>query len=260
MKVFLVIVGIVAAAFCVMVAYLYVNQRKILYFPQGLDRDWDHVKENTAFEYELNRDGNVLRGWLINPHNKKLLIYYGGNADEASQNIGQFKMLPSVATLLMNYRGYGDSDGAPTEKSIVEDALAIFDSVEDRFDSIVLIGRSLGSGVAVQVAGQRNVDRLILITPYDSIAAVGQGIYPWAPIALLIKDRFDSLKAAKDVSKPALFLIAENDTIIPQHHSRKLADNWQGEVEWVLIKEAAHNSIIEYPSYWETVRSYLSFE
>ena len=259
MKVVLIIVGIAAAAFCLMVAYLYVNQRKILYFPQGLDREWDHIKANTAFEYELNRDGNILRGWMINPHNKKLIIYYGGNADEVSYSIGDFKLMPDVATLLMNYRGYGDSDGAPTEKDIVEDALAIFDSVEDRFDSIVLMGRSLGSGVAIQVASQRNVDRLILITPYDSIASVGQGIYPWAPISLLIKDRFDSLKAAKNVSIPALFLISENDTIIPHHHSQKLADNWQGEVEWVLIPEAAHNSIIEYPFYWETVRSYLSF-
>jgi uncharacterized protein len=234
-KVILIIVELVVIVFCLMVAYLYVNQRKMLYFPQELNRDWDNVKANQAFEYELNRDGVVLRGWLLNPQNKKLLVYYGGNAEEASQNISQFESITQVATLLVNYRGYGDSTGSPTEKAIVEDALAILDHVRDRFDSIVLMGRSLGSGVAVQVAGKRDVESLILVTPYDSIAEVAKGIYPWAPIALLIKDPFDSIRAAKNVAKPALFLIAERDEVIPKHHSQHLADQWQGPLDWVVI-------------------------
>ena len=90
-----------------------------------------------------------LHGWLIHPERKTLLVYYGGNGEEASQLIDLFKPLENVATLLVNYRGYGESEGSPTEEHLVGDALAILEDVKERFDSIVLLGRSLGSGIAV---------------------------------------------------------------------------------------------------------------
>ena len=181
MRAVLIIVTLVAIVFILMVAYLYLNQRKMLYFPQGLDRSWEHIKVNAEFEYEFNRDGVALRGWLLNPQNERLVIYYGGNGEELSLNIEQYKRLEDVAFLLVNYRGYGASEGAPTEVNLVGDALAIFDELSERYSSIVLMGRSLGSGVAIQVASEREVDNLVLVTPYDSIAAVAQGIYPWCP-------------------------------------------------------------------------------
>jgi len=257
MRAVLIIVTLVAIVFILMVAYLYLNQRKMLYFPQGLDRSWEHIKVNAEFEYEFERDGVVLRGWLLNPHNERLVIYYGGNGEELSHNIEQYQRLADVAFLLVNYRGYGDSEGAPTEVNLVGDALAIFDELSKTYSSIVLMGRSLGSGVAVQVASKREVDTLILVTPYDSIAEVAQGIYPWAPISLLIKDPYDSLQASRDVHQKALFLIAEFDEIIPNQHSRKLADHWKGEFDWVLVEDANHNSITEFPAYWEALTKHL---
>jgi len=258
MKVALIIFGVVAFGFILMVAYLYVNQRKILYFQQGLDHELDHIKANKAFEFEVNRNGCILRGWLLNQHNKKLLIYYGGNAEEVSLVIDQYKALDNVSTLLMNYRGYGESEGQPSEENIIGDALAIVDTVSDGFDSIVLMGRSLGSGVAVQVASQREVEQLILVTPYDSIAAVGQGMYPWAPVKVLLKDQFDSVAASANVSVPTLFLIAEMDTIVPRIHSERLAEQWKGSKQWMVIHGSDHNSIPEFPAYWEALTNFLS--
>ncbi len=253
------LIFIVLGLFCFlgMVLYLYLNQRKMLYYPQPLDREWEHVKQNVSFEYRFERDGIKLHGWLIYPEREKLLIYYGGNGEEASQLIGLFKELDEVAVLLVNYRGYGESGGSPTETGLVGDALAIFDDVRDRFDSITLLGRSLGSGIAVQVAAQRSIKRLILVTPYDSIAAVGQGMYPWAPVKWLAKDPFDSLAASEQVTCSALFLIAEFDAIIPQKHSQNLFENWQGNKEWVVVQGSDHNSIIEFPAYWNSLKQYL---
>ncbi len=249
MKVILIVLDLCLFCFLGMVLYLYLNQRKMLYFPQPLDRSWTHVKENTPFEYRFEREGVKLRGWLINSSRRKLIIYYGGNGEEASQLIGLFDELSDVAVLLVNYRGYGESEGVPSEEGLVGDALAIFDDVKDRFDSIVLVGRSLGSGIAVQVAAQRNIDQLILVTPYDSIADVGQGMYPWAPVRLLLKDPFDSLAASKQMDQSALFLIAESDRIIPHKHSQNLYNNWKGKKDWVVVPDSDHNSIIEFPMY-----------
>ncbi len=257
MKVILIILGLCLFCFLGMVLYLYLNQRKMLYFPQSLDRDWAHVKENAPFEYRLERDGVKLHGWLMHPNRKKLLIYYGGNGEEASQLIGLFEELSDVAVLLVNYRGYGESEGEPSEKGLVGDALAIFDDVKDHFESIVLLGRSLGSGIAVQVAAQRNIDQLILVTPYDSIANVGQGMYPWAPVRLLLKDPFDSLAASQPMDQSALFLIAESDRIIPRKHSQNLYNHWKGLKDWVVVPGSDHNSIIEFPMYWNSLKRYL---
>ena len=257
MKLLLVILGLCLICFLGMVLYLYLNQRKMLYYPQPFDRNWEHVKENVPFEYQIEHEGVKLHGWLIHPERKTLLVYYGGNGEEASQLIDLFKPLENVATLLVNYRGYGESEGSPTEEHLVGDALAILDDVKERFDSIVLLGRSLGSGIAVQVAAAREVDHLVLVTPYDSIAAVGQGMYPWAPVKLLAKDPYDSLTAAKQVQTPSLFLVAETDRIVPTKHAKKLYDHWSGPKEWVMVPGSDHNSIIEFPQYWQALKSFL---
>lgn len=257
MKVILIGLGLCLLCFLGMVLYLYLNQRKMLYYPQPLDREWEHVREHAPFEYQFERNGVTLRGWLLNPDRSRLLIYYGGNGEEVSHWIESFKRLEEFAVLLVNYRGYGESEGTPTESDLVGDALDIFDDMKGRFASIVLLGRSLGSGVAVQVAAQKSVDRLVLVTPYDSIAAVGKGLYPWAPVDLLLKDPFDSLTASTSVEEPALFIIAEVDRIVPHKHAQALYDHWKSPKEWVVIKGSDHNSITEFPDYWNALKSFL---
>jgi uncharacterized protein len=257
MKWILISICILLAGFLALVLFLYINQRRMLYFPRGLDRYSNLIKDHAQFACEMERDGATLRGWLLNPDRMKLLIYYGGNGEELSYNLINFNRFEDYVVLLMNYRGYGESDGSPTEKDLVQDALVIFDRLKSDYNSVVLIGRSLGTGVAVQMASQRQVDRLVLVTPFDSIAAVAQEIYPWAPVSLLLKDPYDSIKAAAKVSVPALFLVADRDEVIPVHHARNLADHWKGEVHWILIQGANHNSITEFPEYSKALYQYL---
>ena len=258
MKFVLILIVLLAVAFLFMIAYLYLNQRNMIYFPQRLDRDWEHVQKNEPFEIEFQRDGNRLKGWLIHANRDDLLIYYGGNAEELSYNIADFEQLRSHAVLLVNYRGFGESEGRPTESDLVADALMIVDEIRDRFQTVVIMGRSLGSGVAVQVASQRNLDGVILVTPYDSIAAVGQDLYPWAPVKLLAKDPYDSLAVCSSVRAPTLFLVAERDEIIPLKHSQNLADHWPSKPRWVTIADSDHNSVSGFPLYWREIQNFLN--
>ena len=257
MKLILIVLGLCLICFLGMVLYLYLNQRRMLYYPQPLDRTWEHVVEHVPYEYQFERKGVLLRGWLLHPGKKKLLIYYGGNGEEMSLLLGLFQGLKESSVLLVNYRGYGESEGQPTEKDLVADALGIFDDLDERFESVAILGRSLGSGVAVHVASQRNVERLILVTPYDSIAAVGKGMYPWAPVRLLLKDPFDSLEASKNVNVSTIFLVADEDRIVPRKHSKNLYDHWRGPKQWIEIPGSDHNSITEFPAYWDAIVGFL---
>lgn len=132
-------------------------------------------------------------------------------------------MFPNHTIYTVNYRGYGGSTGSPSQDGLFKDALSIYDHIVKKHQSISAIGRSLGSGIAIHLATQRDIHKLALITPYDSIASVAQATYPVYPISLLLKDHYDSLSMAGKLSSQILMLIAEHDRVIPPAHAYKLA-------------------------------------
>ena len=257
MRMIWIILGASLVGLLIAIGNLYINQRKIVFKQQSLDRSADHVRENQPYEITFRRDEVQLHGWLLRPDREHLVIYYGGNAERLSYNIDGFKELDDYAALLVNYRGYGESGGSPTEKNLVADGLSILDEVRDRYKKISILGRSLGTGVAVQVAAQRAVDRLVLVTPFDSVMAVGKRMFPWAPTSLLVKDPFLSIEACANVTAPTLFVLAEEDYVIPRSHSESLAEAWPLEYEWVEVPGSDHNSISEFPLYWKSLREFL---
>ncbi len=121
------------------------------------------------------------------------VIYFGGNAEDVSQDIPDLvKAFPDRATYLLHYPSYGGSPGSPSQKAIFAEALALFDFVHAEHADTVVIGRSLGSGVAVWTASQRPVSRLLLITPFESLGDVAQHAYPFLPVRWLLLDRYES--------------------------------------------------------------------
>lgn len=201
------------------VAGLYFLQRSLLYFPQRAPR---YAAEHN-FEFQT-ADKIVLRGWVINPGQADAIIFYGGNAERIDEYIHNYKLLfPAHTLYFVNYRGYGESDGKPTEKSLYADALAIFDKIKPEHQRIDLIGKSLGSGIAVYVAAHRQVNKIALVTPYDSIVNVAKAHYPIFPVGMLMHDKYESWKYANNISVPVLILSAENDETIPAVSTKKLA-------------------------------------
>lgn len=210
-------------------------------------------------------DGNRLHGWLIQkePTPCPLLIYFGGNAEEVSGFISNnMNRFDHVSILSLNYRGYGNSDGSPSEKKLFQDAITIFDTISERedikADQIIAMGRSLGTGVAVHLASQRDVTAVVLVSPYDSITNIAKSRYPFAPVSLLIKHPFNSIKKAPTIEKPMLCLIASEDNTIPPKYSKRLVDKWGGQTTTKIINHEDHNSINSHPEYWKTINQFVN--
>lgn len=217
---------------------LYVKQRELLYFPTP------PLEVAEASKVVIKSEVGDLKGWVINPGMPKALIYFGGNGEQVERNADFFaKCLPHHSVYLMPYRGYGGNPGSPSETGLFSDALLLQALVNNRHPDVSLMGRSLGSGVAVYVASKRPTNKLLLITPYDSIADVAAGIYPFFPVRWLLKDPFDSTAYANNVSALVKVLIASEDKIIPPAHSRTLVMSFKRRPVVKYIENADHNSI-----------------
>lgn len=256
MKTLVSLVAIAAIAYVAMCTWLYVFQRSFIYFPTPA------TGTPPAEEVRVSSDGESIRVWRLRGDETRALLYFGGNAEDVALNIPEFHdFFPQHAVYLVNYRGYGGSSGRPNEKALYADAEAVFDFAQERHRSVAVIGRSLGSAVATHLASVRDVEKLALITPADSFTSLAAELYPIFPVAVLLKDRYDSLSRAPRIDRPVLFLVAEHDEIIPQESSERLAAAIDPElVTWRVIDGTTHNSIGLSPEYGEALRSFLATE
>lgn len=220
-------------------AFLFVAQRSLLYYPVPA-----RAPAGTP-NFTLASGGETLRVWSRPAGGERALIYFGGNAEDVSANVAELgPALPGRALYFVSYRGYGGSTGAPSEAALFADALAVYDHVRARYADIAVVGRSLGSAVAVYLAQQRPVSRLVLVTPFDSIANVAAGIYPFLPVRLLVRDRYDSASRAADVRAPTLVVIAGRDDVIPRARSDALVAKFPpGQARVEIVPGATHNDL-----------------
>ena len=243
-------------------ALMYLVQDSLLFLPQPLVGSPRPIRpaEDLALD---TADGVRLRGWLVKATAAPapLLIYYGGNAEEVSGQAREQGWPVEWSLALVNYRGYGGSEGAPSEQTLFADALLVFDLLANRPDvdarRIVLFGRSLGSAVAAFVAAERRVAGVILVSPFDSMTEVGRYHYPWLPVGLLLRHRFDSRSRAPKIAAPMIAIVAGRDRIIPIIRSKRLFDSWGGPRRWVEVPEADHNDLGAFPAFWEAVAGFL---
>ncbi len=157
----------------------------------------------------------------------------------------------------MHYRGYSGSAGSPSESALREDALQLYDRVARSHPEVMLVGRSLGSGVAVWLASQRQVSRLILITPFNSLQEVAASQFPYFPVKWLLQDKYESWRFAPAVTAPTLILEAERDEVIPGASTRALVTHFRpGLVTFNVVAEAHHNTISEHPQFGEFLQEW----
>lgn len=233
------------AAYVVACVGLFLVHRSMIYFPQPRLMG----SPASVMEVELNGHRVELSARPLNVPDA--IIYFGGNGEDVSVNLAAMtQAFPNKAIYLMHYRGYGGSEGKPTEAALVADALALFDMLKVPHPNLTLIGRSLGSGVAVQVASVRPASRLVLVTPFNSIAELGQQRYPLFPVKLLMADKYDSWRYAPLVTAPTVLVIAEKDEMIPRASSELLYRHFQpGVARQIVIDSASHNTISEQDAY-----------
>lgn len=231
--------ALVALMYLGLCAALFVFQRSLIYFPQPCP------PEAEARAVPLTADGARLLVTVREHEGRGAVLYFGGNAEIVPLTVPELaQAFPGRALYLPHYRGYCGSTGSPSEDSLLSDALAAYDMVRAAHDDIVVVGRSLGSAMAVHVAGRRTVSGLMLVTPFDSLETVAARHYPFFPVRLLLRDRFDSRSRAAGVAAPTLILAAERDEIVPPESARRLRDAFRpGLARMVVVPGAGHNTV-----------------
>lgn len=235
-------------------AAMLLGQRQLLYMP-GATR-----VPATSTDFVLEREDAALRGWRIGPEDGQPLLYFGGNAERVEANRADFaRWFPGHRVYLLAYRGYGASDGTPAAAALKADALALYDAVGAAHGDVGVdvIGRSVGSGVASHVAAHRPVARLALITPFDDLARVARGHYPWLPVRALLREHYTPTRDLATFEGRVLILRADRDTIVPPARADALATALPAPPQVVTFAEAGHNDIQQFPGYADALSAFF---
>ena len=253
LRVVLGLLVVLVVGYATLLAVLYAKQRSLLFHPQFTRNP------PLAPEFALDVEGAVLRGWVVNPGHAQALLYFGGNGEDVSLARDDVaRWAPGHTVYLVSYRGYGHSSGEPSEQAMAADAKALFDHVAARHSTVDAFGRSLGSGVAVHVAAARPVRRLALVTPFDSVRRVAQGHYPWAPLAYLLKDPFESWRRAPMLGMPVFVVIAGQDDVTPPEHAETLIRALPSPPEVLRLPRAQHSNVQVFPAYESALQRFFA--
>ncbi|AIF81035.1 hypothetical protein I862_02360 [endosymbiont of Acanthamoeba sp. UWC8] len=211
--------------------YIYLNQRTLLYHPEqemiGLE---SYNMPGTEEIFLTTKDGVKIQAWYKKPDTgKEMVIFYHGNSGHIPQRIDKLKELNAMGYgfIIPAWRGFGKSEGFPTEKGILNDAEATIEFIKkEGYDlkKVIVIGESLGTGVATQMAAKHEFKGLLLITPYTTIQDRASEIYFYIPVKYLLKDNFDTINNISKVKVPVIIIHGDNDEIIPHTHSLKIIE------------------------------------
>jgi fermentation-respiration switch protein FrsA (DUF1100 family) len=204
-----------------LVALAYVAQRAMMYFPERARTPPAEAGLPAAQEVVLDTaDGEKVIAWHVPPSgDAPVILYFHGNGGALRYRVGRFRALTEsgAGLVALSYRGYGGSSGSPSEAGLIADAEAAYAFAVARYpaERIVLWGESLGSGVAVAIAAEHKVGRVVLEAPFTSAADVGARAYWFLPVRLLMKDRFRSDLRIGKVTAPVLILHGARDGVVP---------------------------------------------
>lgn len=254
---------IIYSAICFIVYFI---QDKLIFFPRSIDKEIaEKVAGSQSCPEEVYIDtpeGVKLHGWFYRKDaDAPVLLYFGGNAEEVSWLHESHEFPEDWSLLFMNYRGYGLSEGKPSEENLKKDALLIFDHMLQKMQitpsAKVVMGRSLGTAVATHVAAHRHTDAVILVSPFESILQIARSTFPFLPVKLMLRHPFHTAKDAVKVNAPLLCFIAENDQVVPPSSTLALYEAWSGENELVVVPHHDHNTIMFELSLWQDIRLFL---
>ena len=209
-------------------ALMYVFQRSLMYFPDRARTPPAAAGLPQAEEVALkSSDGESLIAWYVLAQgDKPLVIYFHGNGGALNLRADRFRWLTAdgFGLLGLSYRGYGGSSGKPSESGLLLDAMAAYDFAAARYPAgrIVLWGESLGTGVAIALAAERQTGGIILDAPFTSAADIGASAYPFIPVRWFIKDSFRSDERIGRVKAPLLVLHGDMDGIVPVRFGERL--------------------------------------
>jgi len=255
---------LVSVAYLALVAIAMLWEEAFIFFPLPYPGGVWNPPPGTEDAWFPAEDGTKLHGWFL-PHPQPLavILYCHGNAGNVTHRadvLWDFHRLAESSILVFDYRGYGRSEGSPTEKGILADTRAARRWLANRTgvseNEIVLSGQSLGGAVAAVIAGQDGARALILENTFTSIRDMARYHYAWLPVWPVLRTKLDALDHLKRYPGPVLVAHAERDSIVPLEHGRKLFAVAPGRKEFFLIPGADHNDPLP-PGYYTKVKNFL---
>lgn len=246
--------------------YLYLNQTNLIYLPDLPSRHLDATPHQVGLNFEsvelMTTDRVKLHGWFI-PHEspRATLLFFHGNAGNISHRLDSLFLFNSLglAVLIIDYRGYGNSEGRPSEQGIYRDAQAAWDYLTETKGvpgrKIMLFGRSLGGAVAAYLAAEHDVMGVILESTFTSIPDLAAELYPWLPARRLARAQYNTLERMVDIHGPVMIIHSPDDEIIPFAQGRLLFKR-ANEPKRFLELRGDHNSgymqaLDRYRDHWD---------
>lgn len=234
----LLIIPFIYLIFCLIIYY---SQHSLLYFPNietGFNKQtWNSIVKNNKF----------LGLETIDNYTKTILIFHGNSGNANTRNYYQ-SIFPNYHIIVAEYPGYGNNkDLSISKKSLIDYARQITRYTQDNFrNNFIIVGESLGTGIASQMATEFDIDKLIMITPYSSIANVAQSKFWYLPAHLIVKDNYNSVLNLQNYTGKSLFIIAEHDQVIPANFAIDLYNQIHSPKNNIFIINAGHNNWFEY--------------
>lgn len=236
---------VILALYGALLAWLYVNQRRLQYFPSFENRDGRNFADFVAW-----RDANQnFLGYIRTPKEpSQVVLFFHGNGGEAHHRAWLSSIIPAASVLILaEYPGYGAKPGEPTESSLFQAAdIAVREATTQFGLPVVLVGESLGSGVAAYAASRHAVHKLALMAPFTSAVDVGARAYPFIPVRWMMKDRFDSLSHLAQVTVPLHIIHGSADTFVFAKLGRRLFESYPGKAkQFTELPGYEHNNLAE---------------
>lgn len=252
------IIGSLAIGYAAILILVYVMQSSMVYHPFSsittTPADLGYEFEDVYFETE---DGFQLHGWFVPSDSTDLtILYFHGNAGNISGRTKTIQFLHQMGlnVFIIDYRGYGNSGGDPTEEGTYRDAEAAWDYlVSDRKipeSHVIIMGRSLGGSVAAWLAARRNPAASIIESTFTTAADLGAEVYPWLPVRWLIKYEYNTLENIKEIDSPLFMAHSREDEVVPYHYGKELFEE-ANEPKVFFELDGLHGS-----GFWETEVKY----
>jgi uncharacterized protein len=252
-----------AAGYLGLAALMYLAQRALMYFPETVRTAPAAAGFPQAEEVVLDTaDGETIIAWHVAPRGEQpVVLYFHGNGGALQHRVPRFRKLVAdgVGLVALSYRGYAGSTGRPTEPGLIADARAAYDFAAARYPAarIALWGESLGTGVAIALAAEKPVARIMLDAPFTSAVDVAGAVYWFLPVRSLMKDQFRSDERIARVAAPILIMHGERDTIVPIAFGERLYAMITARKRFVRFPDGGHNDLDQYGA-TETALKFLA--
>jgi uncharacterized protein len=249
MKIFLYILIIVIVLYCLPGAYFYFKQNKLLYHP---NKDVYETPDAADLEYEdlylTTQDSIKINSWYIpaKDSSAKTILFCHGNAGNISHRLETIEIFHNMGlnVLIFDYRGFGKSEGKPSEKGTYEDALAawtyLIKDMKCKPDDIIIFGRSLGGAIATNLATKVKPSCLIIESTFTSVPDIAQKMFPIFPVNLLVKNKYPSINIIPKVKCPVLVIHSQEDQLIPYSNGVELFEKATAKKQFLEIT-GGHN-------------------